>query len=569
MGKTLSPGKWLRTFLGKKSSKSSLAKGNVKPKSAKKEEVVVVSVKDDATNLLVEPPVVSSPFQTTTAQTVEKPDTEQQPSDGINVSSVKDNEGDDSNIDLSSQIDSGGELKRENAATKIQAAFRAHQARKDFGTCKGIVKLQAVIRGHLVRRQAVATYVCIRGIVKLQALIRGGKARSSDNGIQLQKRLTETKSSENFQARSCSLMENPAKLSIIDKLMASSPTALPLKLQYGPEDPNSAKVWLERWTRLQIWAPSSRSAKTPIPKPPRTVDAEKGKQKRGIKKPSGASTENSSGRSTAENGKPRRNVRIASTLNKEIPRMENDKVKQNSRKTISSTKDENPRPSVKKVSNTPLSSGSEKVTHKSAEKKEKKKKEETTDSVQRELDEAPASLSDVPGGATMEKKNNFPDAVSRDSDLNNDEKSTVLEKPEQDELKAVESSGQAEDVQGASVQLCSENGDAASENTKPSDRRASLPAKIENQDEGLTRKLPSYMAPTESAKARVRRQGTPRFAQERIEKNGIVPVRRHSLPSPRAHRLLLASVKGSMNSDGSFSSSKDVGDNSIRAEWKR
>lgn len=67
------------------------------------------------------------------------------------------------------------------------------KARRAFRTLKGIIRLQAVIRGHLVRRQAIATYSCIWGIVKFQALVRGQKARSSDNGIQFQKtHLVET-----------------------------------------------------------------------------------------------------------------------------------------------------------------------------------------------------------------------------------------------------------------------------------------------------------------------------------------------------------------------------------------
>ncbi|CAH8355300.1 unnamed protein product [Eruca vesicaria subsp. sativa] len=86
------------------------------------------------------------------------------------------------------------------------------------------------------------------------------------------------------------------------------------------------------------------------------------------------------------------------------------------------------------------------------------------------------------------------------------------------------------------------------------------------------------MALTASAKVRVRGgQRSPRMGQEKLEKNGI--TRRHSLPSgangklstmsPRAHRLLIASAKGSMNSDISFSSSKDIGDKWAKAEWKR
>lgn len=61
------------------------------------------------------------------------------------------------------------------------------KARRAFRTLKGIIRLQAVIRGHLVRRQAVATLHCLHGIVKFQALARGQKVRCSDIGIKIQK----------------------------------------------------------------------------------------------------------------------------------------------------------------------------------------------------------------------------------------------------------------------------------------------------------------------------------------------------------------------------------------------
>ncbi|CAH2045709.1 unnamed protein product, partial [Thlaspi arvense] len=528
---------------------------------------------------------------------------------------------DEANVNLESGNDTG-ELKLEEAATKVQAAFRAHQAREEFQTLKSIIKLQAVIRGHLVRRQAVATYSCIWGIVKLQALARGKKARSSETGVQLQKTNTETENSETVQGSSYSWLGNPTKLSMIDKLLVSTPTTLPLKIQYGPEDPNSAKVWLMRWTQLQVWAPGPLVLKSLVPKSTQTkkrsfqaVEADKGKMKRGVKKPPGGSNtgHSSSSRSAAENEKPKRNVRKASTLGKELSRIENDKAKQSSRKSTSAlkegssleVKDEKPRTSLKKAS---LSNVLEKPTRKSAEKKkeiadsvqnaekkketadsvqnvEKKKetadsvqnaekKKEAADSVQKELpgDKVSAPVVDTP---EEEKVEDTPATVSKEADLEKDEKSPVLDNPEQDELKTAESIDKAEEeTQEPDVQIISsENGTAAPENTKPSDRRASLPAMIENhhQEDGLThsgRKIPSYMAPTASAKARVRGQGSPRIAQEKPEKNGTT-TRRHSLPpaangklstmSPRAHRLLIASAKGSMNSDRSFSSSKDIG----------
>ncbi|XP_060183568.1 protein IQ-DOMAIN 12 [Lycium barbarum] len=48
------------------------------------------------------------------------------------------------------------ERKRRNAAVRIQSAYRAHLARKALSALKGLVKLQAVIRGELVRQRLVA-----------------------------------------------------------------------------------------------------------------------------------------------------------------------------------------------------------------------------------------------------------------------------------------------------------------------------------------------------------------------------------------------------------------------------
>ena len=53
---------------------------------------------------------------------------------------------------------------------------------------KGIVRLQALIRGHLVSRQAASTLRYTQGIVRLQALSRGRKVRLSDAGREVQKK---------------------------------------------------------------------------------------------------------------------------------------------------------------------------------------------------------------------------------------------------------------------------------------------------------------------------------------------------------------------------------------------
>lgn len=56
------------------------------------------------------------------------------------------------------------------------------KARRAFWALKGIIRLQALVRGHLVRRQAVATLQCMQAIVKFQAVVRGRIVRLSGAG---------------------------------------------------------------------------------------------------------------------------------------------------------------------------------------------------------------------------------------------------------------------------------------------------------------------------------------------------------------------------------------------------
>ncbi|KAM0048091.1 putative IQ motif, EF-hand binding protein [Helianthus debilis subsp. tardiflorus] len=55
------------------------------------------------------------------------------------------------------------------AAIKIQTAFRGFLARKALRALKGLVKLQAIIRGHLVRRQAVTTLMRLQSVVNIHS----------------------------------------------------------------------------------------------------------------------------------------------------------------------------------------------------------------------------------------------------------------------------------------------------------------------------------------------------------------------------------------------------------------
>ncbi|KAA8518096.1 hypothetical protein F0562_015570 [Nyssa sinensis] len=55
------------------------------------------------------------------------------------------------------------------AAIKIQSSYRAHLARKALRALKGLVRLQAIIRGQIVRRQVITNLKCLPSIAKTES----------------------------------------------------------------------------------------------------------------------------------------------------------------------------------------------------------------------------------------------------------------------------------------------------------------------------------------------------------------------------------------------------------------
>ncbi|WVZ91323.1 hypothetical protein U9M48_037511 [Paspalum notatum var. saurae] len=67
--------------------------------------------------------------------------------------------------------------REHQAAVVIQSAFRAFLARRALRALKGLVRLQALVRGHAVRKQAAETLQCMQALVRAQARVRARRVR--------------------------------------------------------------------------------------------------------------------------------------------------------------------------------------------------------------------------------------------------------------------------------------------------------------------------------------------------------------------------------------------------------
>ncbi|KAK4417684.1 protein IQ-DOMAIN 31 [Sesamum alatum] len=554
MGK--SAGKWIKTVLfGKKHSKSNLSR-NV---AADQKTSPKTPVEDQAGKS----PVISDTCQLT-ERGVETLQVEKgtSPCDSVGSSPVHQGVDSQSN-DAFPPVDDAEMRRQEQAATKAQAAFRGYLARRAFRALKGIIRLQALIRGHLVRRQAVATLRCMQAIVKFQALARGRKVRLSGAGPQVLKKYNmgelQVAKQVDIGAKSFFGSQKLATNTFVCKLVATLPTAMPLSLQYDRAEPNSAWSWLERWSISHFWAPPARTKKITKAKPQRKqggaqiVESEIGKSKRTIRKAS-----------TVANGE-----------NGSLPSSEMDKLKRNPKKVASNQTElvqEQPQNELERVKRS-----LRKVSASGAAAPEKSETEtENPQPVQSVETVTSSATADVPEQEMVISSENLcvsDVGVSKTELLESPPKTATYEPVDEPhdnhpvaETHSSENGVKMDSTLALDDELSCKEEQSGKENNKIRKRR-SLPAKQEYPENisQNTPNVPSYMAATASAMAKLRAQGSSKFGEDGAEQSY---TRRHSLPasangklnslSPRVQKPVQANGKGGSKTNKPVTSSKDA-----------
>ncbi|XP_010538072.1 PREDICTED: protein IQ-DOMAIN 31-like [Tarenaya hassleriana] len=596
MGKSA---RWIKNvLLGKKSSKSSGSKG--KQRVLNEKEVLItakIEESDTVSDLPSIPNVVSNMADASSGmlETVNM-GAEKVSDNEIQVhheGQVTDFEGADPIPDNS--LSDEEKIQQENAATAVQAAFRGYLARRAFWALKGIIRLQALIRGHLVRRQAVAALCCVMGIVRLQAFARGREVRHSDIGVEVQSKCRlqsplENKLADPVDTHTYLGITKLTSNTFALKLLASSPKVMPFHFHYDSSDPNSVSNWLEIWSASRFWKPVAQPKKALVRKTQKKFannnsqsEAEAVRSKKSVRKVPAANLDNPSVQTSFEIEKPKRNFRKVPSQSVEPPAVDNpqselEKVKRSLRKVHN--------PVVENSIQPQLDPQVEAEKPKLAVEKPPESSSSPPPPVHEPLTaldmEEPmnANASDGETKQEMSETVHSPAPLEAIEVL---ESSWVNQVDQLDDNPAVETKPlMVKKTKEDKVPKLNNQENSADKESQRSGKKGSVNAKSERQESNgnqMNTTIPSYMQATQSAKAKLRLQGSPRSAgQDGTEKNNVV-TRRHSLPSPLNSRVTSHSPRTARatNSGGKTSSknekpllaSREVNGKTTQVEWKR